>query len=187
MLCDYAYRYTRSILSDAANLAAEGYGTIASATTGPGGRASKAAQQNQDKDEDISITSLRLAVACRQITQFQPVVSKHDLLEMAAEVNKVGLPRVEREFGVRVPAERHLFTGGAWRLMEEWEDEVSVEGGEEVQAGMQVDGEKGDTVMGDGEDEEGDGVLGDGMGDEDEDDFNEVMGNNTQDATMGGT
>jgi transcription initiation factor TFIID subunit 9B len=167
MLIDFAYRYTRGILSDAANLAAEGYGNTAP-TSGRGANA---------KDEDISMTSLRLAVAARQITQFQPTVHKHDLLEMANETNKVGLPRVDREFGLRLPSERHLFTGSSYQLQEDWEDDISTE--EVAQPDAQAD-----TVM---QDDEG-GLLNDDDMDEDEDEFKEVMGvSQNQDQNMGGT
>jgi transcription initiation factor TFIID subunit 9B len=162
MLIDFAYRYTRGILSDASNLAAEGYGN-----TGP------TTGRNASNNEDISMTSLRLAVAARQITQFQPTVHKHDLLEMAVETNKVGLPRVDREFGIRLPSERHLFTGSAYQLQEEWEDDVSVEGDPQPD-------EKPDTVM---QDDEG-GLLDNEEMEEDE--FEEVMGVN-QDQNMSGT
>lgn len=159
MLIDFAYRYTRGVLSDAATLAAEGYGTQDTRTTGK-------AAATQD---DINMTSLRLAVASRQISQFQPSLGKPDLLEMAAETNKIGLPRVEREFGVRLPSEKYLFTGSGFVIPEEWEEEV---------------------LLGDGEVENQDTVMQDNAGllndeDVDEDEFEEVMG--SQDQKMGGT
>ena len=48
------------------------------------------------------------------------------LLEMAAETNKIGLPRVEREFGVRLPSEKYLFTGSGFAIPEDWDEEVSL-------------------------------------------------------------
>jgi transcription initiation factor TFIID subunit 9B len=163
MLIDFAYRYTRSILSDAATLSAEGYG--APTQTGRG-----AALQ-----DDINLTSLRLAVASRQVAQFQPILPKADLLEMAQETNRVSLPRAERDFGLRLPNEKYLLTGTGFSLQEEWDEEESIEEEEEEE----INGDK-DEVMMDGDEGEG-GLLDDE--DMEQDEFEEVMGVN-QDKQM---
>ncbi|KAF2663516.1 TFIID-31kDa-domain-containing protein [Microthyrium microscopicum] len=157
MLVDFAYRYTRGVLSDAAALSAEGYG------------APEVHSKSKGAQDDITMTSLRLAVASRQISQFQPSLGKPDLSEMAVDTNRAGLPRVDREFGVRLPGERHLFTGSGFGVPEEWEEDMVVDE-EEVVEGLE-------TAEGDGS-----GILDDQ--DMDEDEFEEVMGT---DQKMGGT
>jgi transcription initiation factor TFIID subunit 9B len=156
MLIDFAYRYTRSVLADAASLDAEGYGPE---TRGRGA----------NKEEGVSMTSLRLAVASRQAAQVQPKLGKADLQEMGLETNRIGLPRVDREFGVRLPDERFVLTGSEFFLKDEWMDE------EEIDEELEGDGEKQDEPMPDQEEEEDDGV---GLVDEEMDDeqFEEVMG-----------
>jgi transcription initiation factor TFIID subunit 9B len=156
MLIDFAYRYTRSVLADAQVLDREGY--TPETTRGRG---------NKD-EEGVSGTSLRLAVASRAAGQLQPGLGKQDLLEMGQETNRIGLPRVERDFGVRLPEERFLLTGNGFSLQEEWmeEEEINEEGPE---------GEKSDETMLDqpGDEDEGGVLLGDEM---EEDEFEEVMG-----------
>jgi transcription initiation factor TFIID subunit 9B len=155
MLIDFAYRYTRSVLADAQLLDREGY------TPETRGRGNK-------DDDNVSGTSLRLAVASRATAQLQPGLAKQDLLEMGQETNRIGLPRVERDFGLRLPDERFLWTGNGFSLQEEWmeEEEVDDEEGEV---------EKPDELMLDQPDEEDDGGM---VLDEDveEDEFEEVMG-----------
>jgi len=157
MLIDFAYRYTRSVLADAASLDVEGYGPETR-----GGR--------NKQDEGVSLTSLRMAVAARQAGQISPVLGKSDLAEMALETNRVGLPRVAREFGIRLPEERFILTGGGYGLLEEWEEEEEVV--EEAAEPQKLDV---DAVMGeDGDDENDNGLLGEE--DVDDDEFQEVMG-----------
>jgi transcription initiation factor TFIID subunit 9B len=170
MLLDFAYRYTRSVLSDAQQLSWEGYGG-----TGTNQNSGRAA----DAPTDVSLQSLRLAAQGRQIvlgsgSGLGGVGSqKADLLELSAETNRVGLPRVEREFGVRLPGERYLLTGGGFGLKEEW---VEIDE-DEATEGMQAD-EGEDVLMlegGDQKDEDGDDAM---FGSEDGDDaeFEEAMG-----------
>jgi transcription initiation factor TFIID subunit 9B len=157
MLIDFAYRYTRSVLADAASLDAEGYGPE---TRGRGA----------NKEEGVTMTSLRLAVASRQAAQVQPKLGKADLQEMGLETNRIGLPRVEREFGVRLPDERFVLTGNEFLLKDEWmeeEEDDEIEGEDET--------EKPDEAMPDQPEDEDDGI---GLDDEemDDDQFEEVMG-----------
>jgi transcription initiation factor TFIID subunit 9B len=157
MLIDFAYRYTRSVLADAASLDAEGYGPE---TRGRGA----------NKEEGVTMTSLRLAVASRQAAQVQPKLGKADLQEMGLETNRIGLPRVEREFGVRLPDERFVLTGNEFLLKDEWmeeDEDEEIEGEDET--------EKPDEAMPDQPEDEDDGI---GLDDEEMDDeqFEEVMG-----------
>jgi len=162
MLIDYAYRYTRAVLSDASSLDAEGYGTAPSEN-----------RRGKGTDEGVSLTSLRIAVASRQAGQVGGGVEKRDLKEMGGEMNRIGLPRVEREFGVRLPEERFVMTGAGWSLKEEWMEEEEIDDDEDEQ--MQEDE---DAVMQDQqeEEEEGEGGVLDVDEDMDDDEFEQVMG-----------
>jgi transcription initiation factor TFIID subunit 9B len=57
--------------------------------------------------------------------QFNPSLPKEFLLELAAERNRVALPSMGREWGVRLPPERYCLTGVGWGLKEEWDSEGS--------------------------------------------------------------
>lgn len=158
MLIDFAYRYTRAVLSEASSLDAEGYATATEPQRGRGG--------GNKEEHGVSMTSLRMAVAARQAAQVQPDLAKADMLEMGQELNRVGLPRVEREFGVRLPEERFVLTGGSYGLLEEWEEDEEIDD-EEL---MNVDEQMADQPA-----EEDDGEM---LVDEDveQDEFEEVMG-----------
>jgi transcription initiation factor TFIID subunit 9B len=116
-----------------------------------------------------------LAVESRKVAQFQPLLAKADLLEMAQETNRIGLPRAERDFGLRLPNEKYLLTGTGFSLQEEWDEEESMEDEEE-----EINGDKDEVMMDDGEEGEG-GVLDNEEMEQDE--FEEVMGVN-QDKQM---
>jgi transcription initiation factor TFIID subunit 9B len=91
------------------------------------------------------------------------------MTEIAAERNRIALPRVEREFGVRLPPERYCFTGVGWDMKGSWEEEVEVEEQAEAENAGMAGGPVGgglDIEMG-GMDEEDE---------PDEDEFEEVMG-----------
>ncbi|KAF2268379.1 TFIID-31kDa-domain-containing protein, partial [Lojkania enalia] len=142
-LLDFAYRYTSGVLSDA--LAYE--------------PPSHSASKKGVRDEDgVSLNALRTAVASRAANQFSPALPKEFMSDIAAERNRIALPRVEREFGIRLPPERYCFTGVGWGVRDSWEEDASSE--EEEVLGGPVGG---DTVMG-------------GMEEGDEDEFEEVMG-----------
>ncbi|KAH0536503.1 hypothetical protein FGG08_006628 [Glutinoglossum americanum] len=112
-LLDFAYRYTSSTLQDALHLSNADYG--------PG----KAAQTD---GSSISLAALRLSISSRLNYQFSPNLPKEFLLELAAERNRVALPAMGREWGVRLPPERYCLTGVGWSLKEEWDSEGSEEG-----------------------------------------------------------
>jgi transcription initiation factor TFIID subunit 9B len=152
---DFAYRYTSGILSDA--IAYE----PAQPNTGSSKKAAAAAE------ETVSLNAVRTAVAARIANQFAPALPKDFMTEIAVERNKMALPRIEREFGVRLPPERYCFTGVGWDVKPEWEEDEDVPEDDSM-AGGPVGGLTAgmDTVMG-------------GMGEEEEadaDEFEEVMG-----------
>ncbi|KAJ4292821.1 Transcription initiation factor TFIID subunit 9 [Kalmusia sp. IMI 367209] len=119
-LLDFAYRYTNGILSDAISYEA------------PQNYTSKKAAAKDD--EGVSLNALRTAIHARSQMQFGPTLPKEFMAEVAGERNRVALPRVEREFGLRLPPERYCFTG---------EEEVNEDEFEEVMGG-------GDAKMADG-------------------------------------
>ncbi|KAF2107536.1 transcription initiation factor IID, 31kD subunit-domain-containing protein [Lophiotrema nucula] len=154
-LLDFAYRYTSGILSDA--IAYE-----------PPTHASTSKKGAAKDDEGVSLNALRTAVAARAAHQFSPALPKDFMAELAAERNRIALPRVDREFGVRLPPERYCFTGVGWDIKEAWESETEAEedlgdaGG--VGSGGPVGGERPDIDV-DMEDEE-----------QDEEEFENAMG-----------
>lgn len=184
-LLDFSYRYTSGVLSDA--LAYEP--PVPSSLP-----QSEKKKRDTTADEGISLNALRTSVAGRAATMggsagYAGGLSKEFLAELASERNRVALPRVEREFGVRLPPERYCFTGVGWGVKEAWETE-EVEGAQEEESGDEAMGEGGPVgsaaadgfgkAGGAGAGEEADTEMG-GMGDEedeevDEDEFREVMG-----------
>ena len=65
-----------------------------------------------------------MSIASRVNHQFSSGLPKEFLLEIAQERNKVALPTVGPEFGVRLPPEKYCLTGVNWELVEgeEWEE-----------------------------------------------------------------
>ena len=182
-LLDCAYRYTSSILTDAISYEPP---TTSSSSGGGGGGAGAKKRSGADKATEeeggqggVSLNALRTAVGARAATQFSAVLGKEFMSEVASERNRVALPRVEREFGIRLPPERYCFTGVGWGMKEAWEDgeesgdeemetemeEGQEEAGDAVGFGGPVGGEA-DTAMGGMEDQE----------ELDEDEFDAVMG-----------
>lgn len=162
-IMDFAYRYTSGILSDAL-----AYEPPQPGGTGTSGK--KAAAQNAD-ESSVSLNAVRTAIAARAANQFSPALPKEFMTEIATERNRIALPRVEREFGIRLPPERYCFTGVGWDLKEKWEEEEEVEmeeteEGQEGAVGGPVGGVSGDTVMGGMDEDE----------EMNEDEFEEVMG-----------
>lgn len=165
-LLDFAYRYTSGVLSDA--LAYEP--PVPSSLP-----QSEKKKRDPTAEEGISLGALRTSVQGRaSMMTAQGGLGKEFLAEVASERNRVALPRVEREFGVRLPPERYCFTGVGWGVKEAWEaDEEEGEDEDETMAdggpvGGKTDGfgaPADDTEMGGMEEEE-----------VDEDEFREVMG-----------
>jgi transcription initiation factor TFIID subunit 9B len=176
-LLDFAYRYTSSILSDA--LAYEP--PVPTHTTAAKKRDAAA------ETEGVSLNALRTAVQGRATQQFQHALGKEFMADLAAERNRIALPRVDREFGLRLPPERYCFTGVGWQVRGAWEDEVGSEAEAEGDGGEDEDMDGELTVAGQqgaGADaveveraqvKDEDTEMG-GMDEVDEDEFEEAMG-----------
>lgn len=160
-LLDFAYRYTNGILSDAVSY------------EGPQTNVGKKAALKDD--DGVSLNALRTAIHARAQQQFSSVLPKEFMTEVASERNRVALPRVEREWGLRLPPERYCFTGVGWGMKESWEEDEEVVEEMDGVAGLTggpVGGD--DTAMGGVEDEE-----------VNEDEFEEVMGSGNKMDTSG--
>lgn len=118
-LMDFAYRYTSSTLQDAIHLTSEGYGSL-SHPPGAGRGAGSAASTDMSS---VTLSSLRLSVASRTHYQFSPTLPKELYQEIAQERNRVALPAVGRDWGLRLPPEQYCLTGVGWGLKEEWDSE----------------------------------------------------------------
>ena len=109
------------------------------------------------------MSALRLSIASRTHYQFNPTLPKEFYNEVAQEKNRVGLPPVSRDWGMRLPPEQYCLTGAGWNLREEWgeedeemDDAVKEENMEDVNGG----GAEGE----DDGDEEGGGRMEDIFG-----------------------
>lgn len=129
-LLDFAYRYTSSILADAQSYEPPQPHHAA----GSAKKRSAAAAE----DDGVGLNALRTAVAARAAGQFTAALPKEFMGEIASERNRIALPRVEREFGLRLPPERYCFTGLGWGVRERWEEEVEEE--EDDEGEMEIDG-----------------------------------------------
>ena len=118
-LMDFAYRYTSSTLQDALHLTSEGYGS--STQFPPTGRGP--APANHNELSSVSLSSLRLSIASRTHYQFNPNLPKEVYQDVAQERNRVALPFVDKEWGVRLPPEQYCLTGEGWNLKEGWDTE----------------------------------------------------------------
>lgn len=122
-----------------------------------------------DENGNITVTALRQAIASRQGYAFQGALPKEFMMDQAAARNKVALPKVERGYGVQLPAEEFCLTGVGWGLREGWESEEDVpsfeEGGKAVGETGREDERMGgmDGAEGD-EDDEGAGRMEDVFG-----------------------
>lgn len=178
-LLDFAYRYTSGVLTDALAYEPPVPSSLPQA---------EKKKRDPTVDEGISLNALRTSVAGRASMMGAGAVGgglgKEVLGEIASERNRVALPRVEREFGVRLPPERYCFTGVGWGVKEAWEGEESVQGDDDdddqsMEGGPVGGGEAGAVGFGGAGEGEGeaDTEMG-GMEEEevDEDEFQEVMG-----------
>ncbi|KAJ4350914.1 Transcription initiation factor TFIID subunit 9 [Ascochyta clinopodiicola] len=171
-LLDFAYRYTSGVLTDAL-----GYEPPVPTSLPQ----SEKKKRDPTAEEGISLNALRTSVAGRAAVMGGSGgggggLGKEFLAEIAMERNRVALPRVEREFGVRLPPERYCFTGVGWGVKEAWEADEDVESDEDME-GVAAGGPVGGAVAdGFGAPVEADTEMG-GMDEEvDEDEFEEVMG-----------
>ncbi|KAF8534814.1 transcription initiation factor IID, 31kD subunit-domain-containing protein [Trichophaea hybrida] len=108
MLMDFAYRYTSGVLQDALLFSDAINGTP---NTG-----------SQNPPASISIDDLRMSIASRINHQFNTSLPLEFLLEIAQERNRVALPTVGPEYGVRLPPEKYCLTGVNWDLKESGDD-----------------------------------------------------------------
>ena len=151
---------------DALHFVSEGYGT-----SGPGAGPGKAAVQNDMSP--VTLSALRLSIASRTHYQFNPTLPKEFYNEIAQEKNRVGLPPVSKDWGMRLPPEQYCLTGTGWNLREDWDEED--EEMEDIVKEERLEDANGEKAEGeDGEDEEGGGRM--------EDIFGE--GNNVEGADM---
>ena len=112
MLMDFAYRYTSGVLQDALLFSDAINGT---ANTG-----------SQNPPAQISNDDLRMSIASRVNHQFNTALPKEFLLDIAQERNRVALPTVGPEYGVRLPPEKYCLTGVNWDLRaggDDWDDD----------------------------------------------------------------
>ena len=141
---------------DALHFVSEGYGT-----SGPGPGSGKAAAQHDMSS--ITLSALRLSIASRTHYQFNPTLPKDFYNEIAQEKNRVGLPQVSKDWGMRLPPEQYCLMGAGWNLREEWDEEdedIDDAVKEERTEGVDVEGAEGE----DDGDEEGGGRMEDIFG-----------------------
>jgi transcription initiation factor TFIID subunit 9B len=129
-LMDFAYRYTTGVLADvlAVDVPIE---TSAGGAGGGGGKGSShktgphadPAKNDPRADDRIGMYALKQAIGSRVGYAFNTSLPKDFLSELATSVNKVSLPKMEREWGIRLPSEKYVLTGTGWGIKEEWEEE----------------------------------------------------------------
>ena len=135
-LMDFSYRYTAAAMQDALHFSSEGTGSGRAAT-------------NNDLSS-ITLSALRLSIASRTHYQYNPTLPKEFYNEIVQEKNRVALPPMSKDFGLRLPPEQYCLTGSGFDLQEEWEQEdVEMSDGDALMKN-EVDDETG----GEGEDGE---------------------------------
>lgn len=158
-LMDFAYRHTSSTLQDALHLSVEGFSNLGHAV----GAGRGAGPHNPIDMSSVSIFSLRLSIDSRTHYQFSPTLPKDFYQEMAHERNRISLPAVGKDWGLRLPPEQHCLTGVGWSLKEEWENKGDFGKGqitlEQASEEYENEGEEGNDRM---EDVFGE-VLNDGV------------------------
>ncbi|EWC43865.1 hypothetical protein DRE_07242 [Drechslerella stenobrocha 248] len=108
-LMDIAFRYTSSVLQDALL-----YWDAAHPATTTG-----------QPPPQITMSDLRMAIAAKVNHQFVTAPPKEFMLDIAQERNKVVLPPVGKDWGIRLPPEQFCLTGVNWGLLAEPLDDVS--------------------------------------------------------------
>lgn len=125
LLLDFAYRHTASVLADSLYLGADPYTTHAGSKPSASAGAT-ASVPGTGGDATVSANAVRLAIGSRLSYQFHGGggvgnggISKDAMANMAAERNKIALPRVPpNEWGIRLPSERFVMTGMGWGIKE---------------------------------------------------------------------
>lgn len=169
-LMDFAYRYTSSILQDTLHLTSEGYG-IPGHTSGAG----RGTGGHNDMSS-VTLSSLRLSIASRTHYQFNPSLPKEFYHEIAQERNRVALPLVSKDWGLRLPPEQYCLTGVGWGLKEEWDSE-----GEEAEQD-----DKDQMMLDSAIEDEGEGNGGEDGNERMEDLFGEEVESTKKDVAMDG-
>ena len=158
-LMDFTYRYTSSILQDALHFTSENYG----GTAAPGG--GKGAIATNNELSSVTLASLKLSVQSRTCHQFNPSLPKEFYQDLAQERNRIALPPVGKEWGIKLPSEKYCLTGVGWSLKDEWDSEIETEQDDKAAEDTMDLGDEGPN----GE-EEGDERMEDFFGE----DFNEA-------------
>ena len=143
---------------DALHFVSEGYGS-----SGPGVGPGKAAAQNDLSS--VTLSALRLSIASRTHYQYNPTLPKEFYNEIAQEKNRVGLPPVSRDWGMKLPPEQYCLTGAGWNLREEWDEEDEVID-DAVKEGRMEDVDGGGVEGEDDGNEEGGGRMEDIFGED---------------------
>lgn len=188
ILLDFAYRHTASVLSDSLFLGADPHTTHAGSKPSASSGAA-ASVPGTGGDATVSANAVRLAIGSRLAYQFHGGggatggggISKDALANLAAERNKVALPRVPpNEWGLRLPSERFVMTGMGWGLRDvlaRSEDDSEAEDDDQEMADAM-------DIQPNDEDVGGDGVEGGTMEDVFGAENNEQVGE--EDVDMGG-
>ena len=117
---------------------------------------------------NVTLASLRLSIASRTHYQFSPTLPKDFHHDVAQERNRVALPTVGRDWGLRLPPEQFCLTGVGWGLKEEWDSDGEREGEGEVEDEV-MNEQEGEGDVGEDEEERMEDVFGerlDGAGDD---------------------
>ncbi|KAK6338843.1 Transcription initiation factor TFIID subunit 9 [Orbilia brochopaga] len=117
-LMDIAFRYTSSVLQDALL-----YWDAAHPATTTG-----------QPPPQITMSDLRMAIAAKVNHQFVTAPPKEFMLTIAEERNKVVLPPVGKDWGIRLPPEQYCLTGVNWELLAEPLDDGDDEEEEDEEA-----------------------------------------------------
>ncbi|KAG8533809.1 uncharacterized protein KY384_001550 [Bacidia gigantensis] len=164
-LMDFAYRYTSSTLQDALHLSNEGYGNAGSGIGTSTGGGKSGAEGNT-----LNLAALRLAIHSTSHYQYNPSLPKEFYMNLAQEKNKIGLPSVQKEWGMKLPPEQYLLTGQHWEMAEEF-DMIDGEemGNRDMSMRDQEDADQGDGEVEGGTMEDIFGSGGDGAANEGDD------------------
>ena len=137
-LLDFAYRYTTNVLQDALYMSSEGYAssgtankasgtattsvtaTASGAGTGSGAGGAGTANSQVNELNAFNVSYVKLGIENRNRHQHNNEIPKDFLFDLAHERNKVALPSVGRDWGVRLPPEKFCLTGVGWSLKEDW-------------------------------------------------------------------
>ncbi|KAK6539397.1 Transcription initiation factor TFIID subunit 9 [Orbilia ellipsospora] len=135
-LMDIAYRYTSSVLQDALLYWDAAHPATTTAQPPP----------------QITMSDLRMAVAAKVNHQFVTAPPKEFMLDMSQERNKIALPPVKKDWGMRLPPEQYCLTGVNWELLAEPLDDGADEDededdGETPRENARNDRDEGDEEM----------------------------------------